>query len=155
MKPAPANGAPTAQADPDTVQPGDSTRITGAGFGAGESLNLTLCSTPVSLGKVTAGPSGDVAATITIPAGTAIGTHTVVVSNATGSRVALATITVVAPSGSIVVPVSGGGNALVRTGTDTTRMTVLAALILIMGVFLVRAGKFRRYAAPWNRRNRW
>jgi len=50
---------------------------------------------------------------------------------------------------------NGGGAALVRTGADSARVTVLAALVLILGLCLVRAARFRRYAAPWNRRSRW
>jgi len=46
----------------------------------------------------------------------------------------------------------GGGRPLARTGADVARFGWLAGLMLLLGLWLVRAARYERYAAPWNRR---
>jgi len=151
--------SPTADASPSSVQAGGQTSVSGAGFTAGESLDLNLCSTPVFLGKTTADASGNFLVAVTIPTGTAPGTHTIVISNAGRSRIATAGITVVAGGGGGGngggTTTTGGGNALARTGAEFARMGWLAGLTLLLGLWLVRAARFERYAAPWTRRRWW
>jgi hypothetical protein len=153
---APSATSPTAEASPDSVAPGDDTSISGGGFTPGESLDFTLCSTPVGLGSVTADQAGDFLATVTIPAGTAAGTHTVVVQGQGSSRIATATITVVAAStdtgtgtGTGTTGTVTGTGALSRTGAEVARMAWLAALAVILGLWLVRAA---RRTTPWSRK---
>jgi len=137
--------------------------VTGSGFTPGESLDLNLCSTPVSLGTVTADTNGDVLSTVTIPSGTTLGAHTIVVSNAAKTRIVRVAITVVAPAGGdgtgtgtgTITGNTGGGSALARTGGGFARMGWLAGLVLILGIWLVRAARFERYAAPWDHRRWW
>jgi len=156
--------APKAQASPSSVQAGADTSVTGSDFTPGESLDIDLCSSPVSLGRVTADASGAVSSTVTIPSGTALGAHTIVVSNASLSRVARVSITVVAATGGGGTGgggtggggggtgTGGGGRPLARTGADVARFGWLAGLMLLLGLWLVRAARYERYAAPWNRR---
>ncbi|MCA1696427.1 MAG: hypothetical protein LC749_17850 [Actinobacteria bacterium] len=118
---------------------------------------MTMCSTPVSLGTVTADPTGDLQATVTIPAGTAAGTHTMAVSNADGSRVAIAAFTVTTSTTGVATvgtTISGGQKALSRTGTNTYTMVRFAAMALILGYCLVRTAQYRRYVVPRYRRRR-
>lgn len=61
----------------DVLAPGDSLLVTGAGFAPGSSVDITIESTPVLLGTVTADPSGAVASTVQIPATIAAGVHTI------------------------------------------------------------------------------
>jgi len=153
----PTSGPPTAQSDPNTVQAGGDTSLTSEGFTSGEPLNFTLCSSPVNLGTVAADPAGHVVATVTIPASTTVGAHAIVVSNADRSRVAIASLTVIAPSGGGPTNggaagrgrdngsvASGGGSALARTGAEVAGMTGFAVLALILGFSLMRAARFRR-----------
>ncbi len=153
--------SPTAAVSPTSVAPGDHTDVSSQGFKPNESVDITLCSTPVKLTTVSSDPAGDVKATVTIPSGTAVGSHTVVISNASLSRIATATLTVAAASdggGGGGTTGSGTGGALSRTGADSARMVWFAGLALLLGVCLLRASRIRRWpssSAPWNRRRRW
>jgi hypothetical protein len=62
----------------DTVVPGGSITVHGEGFLAGETVDITLRSTPIPLGSFTADADGEVTATVTIPADAEPGTHTIV-----------------------------------------------------------------------------
>ncbi|MDQ6837264.1 MAG: hypothetical protein M3137_02690, partial [Actinomycetota bacterium] len=157
VKPAPTVGPPTAQANPSAVQAGDDTSVTGAGFSPGDSLGLTLCSSPVNLGTVTADPAGNIVTTVRIPAGTTVGTHAILVTNADRSRIAIASLTVIAPSSSAPGTGTGtgtggtssnGGGPLARTGADVAWMAGFAVLALLLGLFLVRAARLRLYSLP-------
>ncbi len=162
-----ATGTGTAQASPSSVQQGGDTTVTGSGFSPGESLDLNLCTTPVSLGTITVDSGGGFSAKVTIPSGTAAGAHTIVVSNTARSKVVLVSLTVTSASngggggsgrnggGTTVTGTTGGGNALARTGAEFARMGWLAGLALLLGIWLVRAARFERYAAPWTRRRWW
>jgi hypothetical protein len=68
--------------------------VSGGGFPAGSTLQINLFSTPVLLATTTADGLGNFQATVTIPAATVPGLHTIVVAPASGSPSAEATITV-------------------------------------------------------------
>ncbi|MBA3267046.1 MAG: hypothetical protein H0T70_02160, partial [Acidimicrobiia bacterium] len=137
-------GDATAEANPTSVLAGNDTSVTGSGFEPGESLDLGLCSSPVSLGRVTADPSGNFSATVTVPAGTAAGAHTIVVSSIDRLRIATASLTVVAPGGGGGDGGGGGQAPLARTGADTARIVWLAGLALLTGAVLVRSARRTR-----------
>jgi len=68
---------PGIEVNKDVLRPGDSLYVTGAGFAPGSSVDITIESTPVLLGTVTADPSGTVASTVQIPSTIAAGVHTI------------------------------------------------------------------------------
>jgi len=140
----PKGTTPTASVDPNSVVAGTTTSVTGGGFAPNELLDIDLCSSPVHLASVTADGSGGFRATVTVPAGTAAGAHTIVVSSADGLRIAIASISVTAPAGGGGTGGAGRGGALARTGDDSTRLAGLAALALIMGAVLVRSARRTR-----------
>ncbi|MGM1017205.1 MAG: GH92 family glycosyl hydrolase [Actinomycetota bacterium] len=62
----------------DTVVQGGTLEIAGRGFGAGETVTVTLFSTPVEIAEITADGSGAFRADVTIPADAEVGDHTLV-----------------------------------------------------------------------------
>lgn len=75
-EPAPSQTTSTATLSVESVAPGGSVTIAGDGFEPDEELIVELRSDPVQLGTTTADGSGAASATVTIPADTAPGTHT-------------------------------------------------------------------------------
>ena len=119
------------------VTAGQQVVLQGAGYLPGSSVRLALFSTPVDLGTVVVASDGTFSATVTIPAGLANGTHTLV---ATG----------VAPDGTtrnlvITVTVSGGTAvaALANTGFDATPVALGGGLAMLAGAGLL-VGSRRR-----------
>jgi LPXTG-motif cell wall-anchored protein len=130
----PASDCPTAelqlaaQADPATLSPGQSTNFTAVGFAPNSDVTIFICSTPVNLGTFQADSTGRVAVTVTIPAGTTLGAHTLaaVGTRANGlSQVAYAAIQVVSPA-----PTTG---TLPTTGSDSGKLIAMGAALVVLG----------------------
>ena len=100
--------------------------MSGNGFAPTASFDVVLHSTPVTLTTVTTTAAGAFSATITIPAGTAGGAHTIVVG---GASIAL---TVVDPA------------ALASTGSDPSGPLGMAAALLALGLLAVAGVRRRR-----------
>ncbi|GAA2090714.1 hypothetical protein GCM10009759_14500 [Kitasatospora saccharophila] len=83
--------------------PGGGVTVTGGGYQPGGTIELTLHSTPVALGKATADGSGSFTTTVTLPADTTPGTHTI---QATGPDARGGTRV-----DSLTVEVNGGGSS--------------------------------------------
>lgn len=137
--PKPAEECPTADlqlmavAEPSELSPGLSTQFDAVGFAPGSEVGIVLCSTPVSLGTFTAGADGRVSESLTIPAGTVLGAHTIaaVGKRANGlDQVAYAAITVVNPSTTAAVSQSG---SLPVTGGDNGRTIAIGAALVVLG----------------------
>ena len=79
-----------------TLEQGEPVTVSSGGFVPGETVNVNLYSSPVLLASVVADGSGNASATVTIPADTAVGQHTIVFVSASGAAQG-ATITVVEP----------------------------------------------------------
>lgn len=167
-----------AQADPGPVDPGpvDEAAITlsaasvraggtltvaGTDFPAGADVEIWLNSTPVLLGTATADAAGAFTATVTVPAATTVGAHTVrVVQQASGVE-ASAPLTVLAAvpggpggPGDPGDPGAGAGGgagaddgSLAVTGASVALLVLLAALLAAAGVTLVAARRGARTAA--------
>ncbi|WP_199716115.1 hypothetical protein [Aeromicrobium endophyticum] len=80
--PAPSPTAPVTKAadaaaavDPGTAVVGRVLSFTGAGFSPGEQVVATLDDGRAAVGPLSAGPSGEIAGVLQLPAGTAAGTH--------------------------------------------------------------------------------
>ncbi|MGW4803303.1 hypothetical protein [Kitasatospora sp. NPDC004272] len=100
-------GTLTTPSQTENLAPGGSITITGGGYQPGGTVELTLHSTPVVLGQVTADGSGSFTTTVTLPAGTAAGTHTIQATGPDargGTRVDSLTVEVAAAD-------NGGGNS--------------------------------------------
>jgi hypothetical protein len=101
------------------VHPGDTLDISGSGLPTGTSLDTILHSVPTDLGTVVAAADGSFTEAVTIPQGTDLGNHTILVT-ASGPGITTTTkqqaITVTA------VPVSGSGSSG-KSGVPATKPT--------------------------------
>ena len=122
---------------PTSVHAGGSLTIDASGWQGSSSVTITLHSDPVVLGTVSADASGNVHATVTVPAATAPGAHTIVATGtgASGSPQEASTgVTVMAAS-------SGGGGSLPRTGAAIGALTLVGLGLFGGGALLSRARK--------------
>ncbi|GEL94456.1 beta strand repeat-containing protein [Cellulomonas composti] len=77
---------PTVRLGADSVHPGDKLAVSGGGFGANQRVKVWLHSTPQLLATVVTDSDGAFEAEVTVPADTAVGSHTVVVVGPTGDE---------------------------------------------------------------------
>jgi hypothetical protein len=121
--------------------PGQSVTVTGGGFAAGSVVDVLLFSTPVKLGSGTADALGNVSITVTLPATTTPGAHTIQLQGIDPSgkaRVLSRAITVV------------GTQPLKVTGAKTGRNAAVALALLSVGAFFVLlARRLRRGPGPY------
>lgn len=148
--PKPAEDCPTADlqlmatANASELSPGYQTQFDAVGFAPGSDVEIFLCSTPVSLGTFTATAGGQVSESLTIPAGTVLGAHTIaaVGKRANGlDQVAYAAITVVNPS-----TTSQSGSLPVTGGDNGRTIAIGAALVVLGGAAVFGSAKARRPA---------
>lgn len=147
---------PALTVDPSTVEAGKSLTVKGTGFAPKSPVTLTLHSEPVEVGTATAGEDGSFTATVTVPAATEAGEHTLVAASASPSITASAPLTVTpapaaptqepsaAPSPSASAPPApdqGGTGGLARTGSDAVLAGVVAALAAGAGTAFVRRSR--------------
>ena len=93
--------------------------------------SLTLHSTPIALGSITANGAGTATYQLTIPAGLAAGAHTVAVTDASGNAGASYAFSV------------AGSTALAKTGTNISTLIVVAIGLIILGAALTRRPRRR------------
>lgn len=124
-----------------TVQSGSTVAVQLRGFEPDEGVQLWLHSEPVKLGDATIGADGTATATVTIPAATAAGAHSVVVTDAEGAELARTDLAVTTAPGTS----GGGGDGLAITGADG----VLWSTVGISALVLIALG-----AVLWTRRRR-
>jgi len=120
-----------------TVKAGGTLGVSVTGGQPGEAVQVWLNSTPVLLSSGVMSATGTYAATVTIPAGTVAGAHTVRVLTASGE--VSAPITVV-----LADPGTGGSGNLAATGTDAWALAVLALMLLVVGAISLVAPALRR-----------
>ncbi len=70
-----------------SVKAGGTVTVSGSGFAEGAQLRFELRSDPVQLGTATAGTDGSFQRTLTIPANTPAGAHTLAVIRADGTEI--------------------------------------------------------------------
>ncbi|PCE15798.1 hypothetical protein AUC47_13115 [Microbacterium sp. SZ1] len=114
------------------VVQGGTLELTGRGFGAGELMTITLFSEPVRLAEVTADGSGAFRTTVTIPANTAVGQHTLVAEGTASGLSAQGALTVTAAAST--------GDGLAGTGGAVPIALIVLTLGLLStgGVLLLR-----------------
>lgn len=123
--PAPVAGGPSAEVRPASVQPGQHVVVTGAGFGAVQTLDVTLLSAPVGLGSGLSDGVGEYRLAVRIPSDASPGDHDIVVSS--GEARAVARITVERPAG------RASPSAKSSTGSSPLLLPVIGAVLLAMG----------------------
>ncbi|POH72046.1 hypothetical protein CVS27_17865 [Arthrobacter glacialis] len=144
---APAVNGPGTSTEVPSIQAGKKFELTMSGFPANSDVSLVLHSTPVLLGTVTTKDDGTVTTTVTIPASTEAGAHTIVAS--AGSKTASLLVQVSAadkPSPSPSTTKTPASNAPATTATSTagdlasTGSTSVALALAMGGLLLVMAG---------------
>lgn len=148
---------PSASVSPTTVAPGGSFTLTTSGWRALATLTAVLHSDPVTLGTMTADASGAASGVFSIPAGTALGAHSITVSGtdpAGSDRTVTVSITVASATSSSLsssASSSSGGSSsssgssssgLSRTGATIGRTISLA--LVFLGIGFILYGRTRR-----------
>jgi hypothetical protein len=133
-----ATSSPELALSKQTVTAGATVRIDVTGLAPGELVDVELHSDPVLLGEFRADGSGEVHASLGIPAATPAGTHSIVV-HAAVSGTATAELQVLAAPGG---PAAGPGG-LASTGVQLGLLG-WAALALLAGILLTASRILRR-----------
>jgi hypothetical protein len=120
---------------------GGTLTVSGSGYAAGETVNLTLESASVSLGSAVANASGDFTTSVTLPSGFS-GQHTIVGTGATSGESASVVICI-GSCGTSGSASSGGGGGLAITGVAVAVIGGLGVLLLIGGGLMLLAGRRR------------
>jgi LPXTG-motif cell wall-anchored protein len=127
------------------VLPGGTFSIVSAGWKALSQVVVTLFSTPVQLGTMTADASGTAQGSFTVPADTPAGAHTIELTGtdpADAARTVNLTMTVTTSGTSPGTPTGTGGTsgtsaALPLTGASSRDLVSAALLLLAAGFFLL------------------
>jgi hypothetical protein len=120
------------------VSPGGSVTVTDGGWQPDSTVDLTLHSTPVSLGTATTGNDGSFSKTVTIPADTSVGEHTIEITGTDANQqpaTHTVEIDVVTAEGTTVTTVgTGGTGTLPFTGGSTLPLLFVALSLLGGGI---------------------
>lgn len=117
------------------VSQGGQVTLSGGGFAPNETVKIELHSTPALLASVPATGSGTFSTTLTIPAGTAPGAHTLVATGLTSGRSFSTPITITASGSS-----SGGGASVLAEGGMDAGALQLVGIAALLGTTLVAGG---------------
>lgn len=146
---APYVKAPTLSVSTTSPCEGESLTVTGTDFVPGSTLQLTLQSSPTSLGSVVVNANGGFTATVKLPAGVT-GTHEIVAAGPPTPRNpnrATATITIrLCPVSAAAPPPSRPGPAAF-TGADIAGLIALVVVLLGAGGAFVYIGRRRKSVA--------
>ena len=144
-------GATTLSTNISTVGAGGSLIVTGSGFQPGETVNLVLGCTSVTLGSTTADPQGAFSTSVTIPASTPPGNCAIIGTGNTSGRTSTTSIVVTSATTTGGTSNSGGtstsgssGGGLAFTGAHIAAMAGVGAIALALGGMLLFAGRRRR-----------
>lgn len=140
--------APRVELSAATVVRGSTVDVRAWGFGAEEDLLIELRSEPVELTTVLSDAAGSASTTVTIPADTAPGEHTVVVTGQESGRTASAPLTVTAAPTPTPTPtpttVPSTGTTAGTPGTTTAQLGATGAAapwgLAIIGLLLIAGG---------------
>jgi hypothetical protein len=116
--------------------------ITIDGLTPGATYDVSLHSTPIALGTVTANASGVVTYSFTVPASLAAGTHSVQLAGPGG---VIAAAFVFQAAASNPATAAGTGSSLANTGFAAASISVLALLMLVVGAGIVFSARRRLF----------
>ncbi|MHA7271054.1 family 20 glycosylhydrolase [Arthrobacter sp. HLT1-20] len=130
----------------DSVAAGGKLTITGKGFKPGTSATFTLHSTPVNLGTATVDAQGIAVLSVSLPAGVAVGQHSIVIDGVgvdgqarqlrTGLTITAAVTTPTTTPGTSpasTATTTPAADDLANTGANATVLGGLAVLLLLAG----------------------
>jgi regulation of enolase protein 1 (concanavalin A-like superfamily) len=124
------------------VAPGDALALHGSGFGAGESVDVSLHSAPVKLATLAADAAGRVSGSVTIPGSAVPGAHAIVLAGSVSGLSASAPLTIRAIDSGRDDPAS---TSLASTGTDLAGTLAVTVIVLFVGLgALIVVAKRRR-----------
>lgn len=136
--------APRVELSAATVVRGSTVDVRAWGFGAEEDLLIELRSEPVELTTVLSDAAGSASTTVTIPADTAPGEHTVVVTGQESGRTASAPLTVTAAPTPTPTTVPSTGTTAGTPGTTTAQLGATGAAapwgLAIIGLLMIAGG---------------
>ena len=126
--------------------------VSGTGFAPGEVVTITVRSTPIVLGHVSADSVGGMTTTVTLPSTLSAGVHTITASSAS-TQVSYSFTIAAAPAASATAsaaPTSSssgsGSSGLSDTGAHATPVIAAGVMLLLIGLVLVLGGRRRRGA---------
>jgi hypothetical protein len=134
------SNAATVGTSVSSVGPGGSLTVSGNNFVPNTNVTITLHSTPVVLATTSSNSSGSFFAVVTIPAGTAPGTHTIIATDSAGDSAS----TILVVTGTVTVAASSG---LAFTGADIAALSAVGAVAMALGGMLILTGRRRRRVA--------
>lgn len=112
-----SNTAMLKTGDRGVVPAGAALSVNGLGFEPGETVDLVLHSTPVTIGTPVAGAAGTIAGAFTVPGSVTPGAHTLVATGQSSERSVSVTVTVpLGPTGADAAVPAGAGLVLLLTG---------------------------------------
>lgn len=126
-----------------SLRAGESLTITVTGMAAGETVEVWLNSDPVRLVSRTT-VDGTLSLTVTVPASTTPGAHTIRALGLSTGLEATAPLTVLAAPTAPTADPAGGTGSLARTGTDLGWLTGTAVLMLLLGSGVLVAARVTR-----------
>ena len=151
---------PAVTVEPSSVEAGKTVTVKGTGFAPESTVTITLHSEPVEVGTATTDASGDFTATVTVPATTEAGDHTVVAASNTPTVTASAPLTVTAPPAPAEdpstapstqptappapAPEQGGKGGLARTGTNALILVAAALVAAGAGTAFIRRSRLAK-----------
>ncbi|HEU5266367.1 MAG TPA: prenyltransferase/squalene oxidase repeat-containing protein [Jatrophihabitans sp.] len=151
--------APATTISTRSVHPGARLTVSGAGFVAGEKLQVSIHSASTTLATAATSGLGTAQVTVTVPTTLAAGPHTVVVTGTSSGLSASGQVTIVAaapastaPTTSAVVAATSatpepGTPTLAATGQDSRRLAALSVVgiaAVFVGAALLLLGRRRR-----------
>lgn len=140
---APYHKQPTLAVSTTTPAVGATITVTGADYGANETVNLTLHTATYNLGSAQTDANGGFTTSITLPAGVS-GTHTLTGTGMTSHGVASVTLVIGGSGTGAVGGSSGGGGGLSNTGAAVIGAGALGISLLIGGLLMLLAGRRRK-----------
>jgi hypothetical protein len=127
-----------------TLAAGDNVTLQVAGFTVGESVGVTLHSTPQTLPPVSADSTGKVGYQFTVGSDLPAGAHTLVFLGATSGKTQTWAFTVAAAQITDPVPAAASSGSLPFTGTNSGRTLIVGIAALWSGLVLMLVSRPRR-----------
>ncbi|MGH8860772.1 MAG: hypothetical protein ACRDVG_05980 [Jatrophihabitantaceae bacterium] len=136
---APYTNQATLSVSDQTPAVGATISVHGTGFGSSETVQLTLNSTPISLGSAMTDGSGNFSKSVKLPSGVT-GTHTITAVGTSSGRTASVQITIGGGTGGG----GSGGGGLASTGVAVFGIGGVGLALLVGGALLLAAGGRRK-----------